>query len=898
MKNNIKTILAALIMLLSGAVTAFADTKNAGDYVKLTKSTLTVEEPYFEFEYPDRDYDGIDDAIVNVEISINYNNEDLLLGKMYRCQDEMERMNRHLGALQIFGERRDTDKPDLRLVKVRYYPSFDAIIHIKAIKFKARWDTDDNEPGIGDYDINETMNVFQNKPDIRNREMIYDDKSHSGNIDFDGTRFHVNNYKADNMPGGWVHKVRICDNPNYAFWGDKTYFDGNKSDNGHYDLVETTFAQKLDFYLWNYVERKVKVKNGSYKKGEPHNRMQDEIEVYQKASASTPLILEYRNYLGRVTECTFNRIEQNGSNVLFIKGNKDMDVDIYRTSRFDTPTLNDYIGTISINSSNATKFIDRGSDPYEEDLTYTLIPWDRSWTQRSILPQKYCQNFENLHETFNLEGEGTDFHPYKINNEADFRSMRFYVNNGKSKGKNIHWILCNDIVFTSAGDNLMFETGTDAHKFDGVFDGNGHTITVNVNGNNKGTRALFGKTSNAVIKNLKVTGTINVNEKFGAGFVSSMFGGTISNCWSDVTINSTVNGDGTHGGFLGTAEKGSPKCEIKDCVFTGSISGTGTNACGGFVGWSNQGTNTLKLTNCLNLGSYNLNTLNCDAFARNGAQMQNCYYLNALGSNLTNATRLTESHKGFGLLDNLGTGTYSYREGEYPALKTLLAGAPDFALDASSKLTTTKDFADVDITLTRNFYAGERCTMMLPFDVDANKAAELGKFYTYSKILPASGRVVFTPVAGGLKANTPYVMEAAQTVSSLTFDNVTLKATAGNPDASKAPATTKLVGTTKPVTVPTGAYGYSAGDTTHDRGSFVKVGNNVTLPAFCAYLWINGGTAKTMEAVFTDEDGDITGIETLYQDEENPSIYSLDGRKLDKPERGINIINGKKVVIR
>lgn len=43
---------------------------------------------------------------------------------------------------------------------------------------------------------------------------------------------------------------------------------------------------------------------------------------------------------------------------------------------------------------------------------------------------------------------------------------------------------------------------------------------------------------------------------------------------------------------------------------------------------------------------------------------------------------------------------------------------------------------------------------------------------------------------------------------------------------------------------------------------------------------------------------DVTGIRpTVRQDSKNTAVYDIMGRKLAKPSRGINIVNGKKVVV-
>lgn len=44
----------------------------------------------------------------------------------------------------------------------------------------------------------------------------------------------------------------------------------------------------------------------------------------------------------------------------------------------------------------------------------------------------------------------------------------------------------------------------------------------------------------------------------------------------------------------------------------------------------------------------------------------------------------------------------------------------------------------------------------------------------------------------------------------------------------------------------------------------------------------------------------MTGIETVIADDSDPDnvIYDMQGRRLDAPKSGLNIINGKKVMIR
>lgn len=67
-------------------------------------------------------------------------------------------------------------------------------------------------------------------------------------------------------------------------------------------------------------------------------------------------------------------------------------------------------------------------------------------------------------------------------------------------------------------------------------------------------------------------------------------------------------------------------------------------------------------------------------------------------------------------------------------------------------------------------------------------------------------------------------------------------------------------------------------------------------------ITVSGGEAKNYALTYTQGTLTIlptTGIESVYADgQENGAIYNINGQKLSKPQKGINIINGKKVVVK
>ena len=167
--------------------------------------------------------------------------------------------------------------------------------------------------------------------------------------------------------------------------------------------------------------------------------------------------------------------------------------------------------------------------------------------------------------------------------------------------------------------------GTQSNPYRGVFDGNGHTLTVNYSNVN----APFGYTAGATFKNLNVAGSISSSSKNVAGLVRFCLSGTntITNCRMSATLDCSINGDATNGGFVAYTA-GDATLNITDCVFDGKFTGSKCYANGGFVGFNDGYTN---LKNCLFNGTFSTLTSGNRTFARsrdnNKITLTNVYYI-------------------------------------------------------------------------------------------------------------------------------------------------------------------------------------------------------------------------------------------------------------------------------
>ena len=185
-------------------------------------------------------------------------------------------------------------------------------------------------------------------------------------------------------------------------------------------------------------------------------------------------------------------------------------------------------------------------------------------------------------------------------------------------------------------DNSLI--GTSTMPYSGIFDGQGHTLTVNYTSMDNYC-APFNYINGATIQNLHTTGQITIGGRFGGGIVASSKGtSTMQNCWSSVNIVSSFNGDATHGGLVAYQENGD--LTINNCLFDGSIVGEQSYRCGGLVGYRNA---TLTLSNSLCVPtSIMVNEYDCGTLIRNGGgTVTNCYFTQSL-NNRDQGTHVTD----------------------------------------------------------------------------------------------------------------------------------------------------------------------------------------------------------------------------------------------------------------
>ncbi|MBQ8107484.1 MAG: hypothetical protein IJ129_01910, partial [Ruminococcus sp.] len=180
-----------------------------------------------------------------------------------------------------------------------------------------------------------------------------------------------------------------------------------------------------------------------------------------------------------------------------------------------------------------------------------------------------------------FEGDGSESNPYLIKSADDWNTLA----SSSMISSGSYFKLTSDISVTTAiGVNIPFT---------GVFDGDGHTLTVDLNSSS--SIAPFANTKVATIKNLKVEGSVK-GGIHSAGLVKSPQDSSDLNI-ENVTVNVNVSGSTHLGGIIGHSLDA--KVTLDNCIYGGNISATRFS--GGLIGWC--GYTNATISNCVFCGS-------------------------------------------------------------------------------------------------------------------------------------------------------------------------------------------------------------------------------------------------------------------------------------------------------
>lgn len=294
-----------------------------------------------------------------------------------------------------------------------------------------------------------------------------------------------------------------------------------------------------------------------------------------------------------------------------------------------------------------------------------------------------------------LSGSGTATDPYLIGSDADWKIFVSYINDKGGQYRYSYYKLTADIKVTSmAGKN------NDDNAFKGVFDGNGHTMTLDLTDDGNSYCAPFRFVGKSTFKRLHIAGKITSISYNAASLVGYQRYGTLNiyNCWSSVDIMCTKKSSySCNAGFVGYIYESD--ININNCRFDGSLQGADADGCSGFVGQRNSNSSSMKISNCLFAPTQlTVATDNSYTFAYKSDVNTNNYYTTPLGKEQGTAIgNMTDSE----LLNKLGKGWEKKGDKIVPVfdIKNLSTGSIEcntFWAYTGEEVTVTPTVKDMD----------------------------------------------------------------------------------------------------------------------------------------------------------------------------------------------------------
>ena len=291
--------------------------------------------------------------------------------------------------------------------------------------------------------------------------------------------------------------------------------------------------------------------------------------------------------------------------------------------------LGEFTGGYGFNGSFTNCYLKHASTegvtiPTDEQLADGTIATalGDAWVQDPVTNQPILKLFVSLKQ----DADGY----YEIGSVKDWQNFAKLV----EKTPNVNARMTADI---DLGDDQTMIGNTYSTPYRGTFDGQGHTLTVNINATGKYV-AVFRYVDGATIQGVHVAGSLHSDEVGLGGLVGSGPNTTVRQCWvSAYLITGKIDGGERHsigGVFSEPGESGL----MEDCLFDGTIADQNNHFCGGF---SNYSPKAVTIKNSLNLGTfpvadsyYSSETatfIRTDAGAGGSHVLENLFYLNSFG---------------------------------------------------------------------------------------------------------------------------------------------------------------------------------------------------------------------------------------------------------------------------
>ncbi|MBR1880448.1 MAG: hypothetical protein IJ804_06860 [Prevotella sp.] len=489
---------------------------------------------------------------------------------------------------------------------------------------------------------------------------------------------------------------------------------------------------------------------------------------------------------------------------------------------------------------------------------------------------------------------------YQISNAKELNWVAVWT---ARKDASVNVKLTKDIDMTEVAN--FPGLGSNEKIFTGEFDGQRHIISnMKMDWDREGVGLINRAADGAKVKNVTIAANCSFKgSKAVAALIGCLYGGGdvyVENCGNEGSVETTsVNA----GGICGVCYNGTI-LHLTNVYNVGEITGATDKESGSLSGWMK---NAVAI-NCYSIAGYPTATATHgfqegNQFARgDGIALTNCYDFGTGNWGTNNSTwgsafadgrkiaEVNETEMGrvfAGLFDAEGGNVWRMEYDGWahpvlydPAKLVLSENVPNRYVNKTG----------INFTLKRTLVKDNWNTICLPFDLTTSNQQFLFGLGEY-KIAELKGvddeTLQFETVTGTMTAGKPYLVMPIQDVTEKLFNNIDI--TAETPTAVNAGDFT-FTGIFEPTLIA-------------ENDLFVATGNKLQpsdgtgkLKGFRAYFKTAAGARATSFVVDGGTTTGIIGIDGTVI--ENGKIYNLNGQKVQNAQKGLYIVNGKKVVVK
>lgn len=214
--------------------------------------------------------------------------------------------------------------------------------------------------------------------------------------------------------------------------------------------------------------------------------------------------------------------------------------------------------------------------------------------------------------------------------------------------------------------------------------------------------------------------------------------------------------------------------------------------------------------------------------------------------------------------------------------------------DAEATTITTNANKLVNATLERTLSNTYWSTFSVPFNVTAEQIAEALGTVELREFDGSEGTVIKFQEATTIEAGHAYLVKPAATVTNPVFNGVTVVNTTGKTDESNGYG---FVGAVIKKTLKTDQTELFLG--TDAKFYYPESDAVATMKGLRGYFVVPAGTKTSKLSVDVEGSGIATSINSMnIEGMGDGNIYNLNGQRVNAPQKGLYIVNGKKVIIK